>query len=133
MVPVELANHDLKCFQTWKYYLASSYVQVQSDHSPLKWMQTQSKLTDKVVRWLDFLSEFHFDVVHVPGTRTPVADALSRRPDFYDMASLSALRKLTVRHVWNSGEFLQLAGRYQPPRNAEHSPAAVVAAMQTVQ
>ena len=41
---------------------------------------TQTKLSDKQMRWANFLSQFHFHIAHIPGKLNPVVDALSRRP-----------------------------------------------------
>ena len=73
----------VRCFQQWKHYLCGTYVEVRTDHAPLKYIDKQIKMTDKVARWLDFLSEFNFDGVHVPGVRDAFADGLSRNPAFY--------------------------------------------------
>ena len=45
----------VKCLEIWKYYLHGRKVKVETDHAPLKYFQTQQKVTYKVVRWLDFL------------------------------------------------------------------------------
>ena len=71
------------CLQQWKPYLVGRHFHIRSDHSPLKYYQTQEKLTDKLVRQLDFLSEFRFTVLHIPGKDNTAADGLSRRPDHY--------------------------------------------------
>ena len=73
----------VKCFQVWKHYLADVEIEVRTDHSPLKYFHTQGKLTDKLVRWLDFLSEFQFTIVHVPRDQNIGADGLSKTPAFY--------------------------------------------------
>ena len=40
----------------------------------------QKKLSEKKMRWENFLSQFHFQFAYVSGKQNPVADALSRRP-----------------------------------------------------
>ena len=74
----------IKCLQTWKHYVAGQHIEIRTDHAPLKWFRTQAKLSDKIVRWLDFLSEFDFTIVHVPRTENMAADAFSKTPTFYD-------------------------------------------------
>ena len=41
---------------------------------------TQTKLSDKQMRWANFLSQFNFHIAHIAGKHNQVADALSRRP-----------------------------------------------------
>ena len=40
----------------------------------------QTKLSDKQMRWANFLSQFHFHIAHIASKHNQVADALSRRP-----------------------------------------------------
>ena len=40
----------------------------------------QTKLSEKQMRWANFLSQFHFHITHVAGKQNPVVDASSRRP-----------------------------------------------------
>ena len=49
-----------------------------SDHHSLKFPQTQPLLSRRQARWLEFLAEFGFDIVHRPGKSNVVADTLSR-------------------------------------------------------
>ena len=53
---------------------------VQTDHQTLRYFLTQTKLSKKHMRWTNFLSMFHFQIVHVKGKKNIVADALSRKP-----------------------------------------------------
>src|SRR5262249_51418773 len=41
-------------------------------------IRTQKQLTAKQSRWIQFLDEFNFQLVHTPGSKNQVADALSR-------------------------------------------------------
>ena len=65
----------------WRHFLLGTRFVIRSDHASLRYLQTQPNLSRRQARTLDFLSSFDFDVVHVPGKRNVVADALSRRPD----------------------------------------------------
>ena len=49
-----------------------------TDHYSLQYLRTQPQLSKRQARWLDFIAEFDFDVVHKPGKSNVVADALSR-------------------------------------------------------
>lgn len=40
-------------------------------------------LNKRQIRWLEFLSEFSFKIMHQRGKDMVVPDALSRRPDLY--------------------------------------------------
>ena len=55
---------------------------IKSDHNSLIYLKRQKQVnTGRLVRWLDFLSQYGFDIVYIPGPTNKVADALSRPPD----------------------------------------------------
>ena len=67
----------------WATLLLRPYLQPQrftlkTDHEALKWLFKQEEATGKLARWRLRLQEFEFDVIHVPGKKNQVADALSR-------------------------------------------------------
>jgi hypothetical protein len=51
----------------WQQYLWGERFVLESDHQPLKWILTNTKLTGKLARWALMLSEFDIEVVHRPG------------------------------------------------------------------
>ena len=63
----------IQALDTWKHYLLGTPFVLRTDHQSLRYFMTQTKLSDKQMRWANFLSQFHFHIAHVP-------DALSRRP-----------------------------------------------------
>jgi hypothetical protein len=63
----------------WRQYLYGERLQLESDHQPLQWILTNSKLTGKLARWALMLSVFDFKVVHKPGIDNEM-DCLSRFP-----------------------------------------------------
>ena len=65
---------------TWKHYLLGTPIVLRTDHQSLKYFLTQTKLSDKQMRWANFLSQFNFHIAHIAGKHNQVANALSRRP-----------------------------------------------------
>jgi hypothetical protein len=62
----------------WRCYLeGATAVELQTDHHPLTYLQTQPNLSRKQARWLEFLSRFNYTWKYIPG-RTNVADPISR-------------------------------------------------------
>ena len=53
-----------------------------TDHESLKYLLTQKSLSGRQVRWLEKLSEFDFEIHHIPGTENLLPDALSRLYEF---------------------------------------------------
>ena len=70
----------LHALNTWKHYLLGTPFVLRTDHQSLKYFLTQTKLSDKQMRWANFLSQFNFNIAHIAGKHNQVADALSQRP-----------------------------------------------------
>ena len=111
----------VKCFMVWKHYLADVETEVRSDHSPLKFFHSQAQLSDKIVRWLDFLSEFDFSVVHVPRELNTGADGFSKTPSFYGDAVMMLEAGLAVV-IYTLSEIFEASNYY----NYVHQCAAAV-------
>jgi transposase InsO family protein len=70
----------IECMKHWYPQLAGTQFEVLTDHAPLRHWKTQRVLSRRQLRWLDFLSNFDFDITHIPGITNTAADALSRYP-----------------------------------------------------
>ena len=68
----------IHALRTWRHYLAGRKFKVVTDHYSLQYLRTQPNLSKRQARWLDFIAEFDFEIVHKPGKSNVVADALSR-------------------------------------------------------
>ena len=68
----------IHALRTWRHYLLGKKFIIVTDHHSLKFLQTQPQLSRRQARWLEFLAEFDFEIVHRPGKSNVVADALSR-------------------------------------------------------
>ena len=64
--------------RNWRVYLHGQSFIVRTDHFPLKYLETQSNLSQRQVRWLETLVEFEFKIIPIKGKSNYVADALSR-------------------------------------------------------
>ena len=70
----------VECMKHWYPQLMGIRFEVLTDHAPLQHWKTQRQLSKRQLRWLEFLSEFDFDIKHIPGISNTAADALSRYP-----------------------------------------------------
>jgi hypothetical protein len=50
--------------------------ELRTDHSGLKYLFGQPTLNARKRRWLEFLSEYDFDIKHIKGKENKVVDAL---------------------------------------------------------
>ncbi len=51
-----------------------------TDHAALTYLQSSAGVHRRNVRWLEFLSQFDFEIAHIRGKENVVADSLSRIP-----------------------------------------------------
>ncbi|GBG79180.1 hypothetical protein CBR_g28896 [Chara braunii] len=59
------------------------HFKVYLDHETLRWLKTQAKMTPKLTRWAAEIDQFDFELKPVKGKYNVVADALSRRSDYF--------------------------------------------------
>ena len=71
----------VQCFECWRPELqGSAYpIQVLTDHQNLVYFMTTKQLSQRQVRWSEFLSQFDFIIKHRPGAQNKKPDALTRR------------------------------------------------------
>jgi hypothetical protein len=97
----------------WRQYLYGERFQLESDHQPLQWILTNSKLTGKLARWALMLSEFDFKVVHKPGVDNEM-DCLSGFPQAETRDSTGVRQEGDLEEaavlVWPAASCLAWAG-----------------------
>ncbi|GBG93019.1 hypothetical protein CBR_g58181 [Chara braunii] len=72
-----------KVLEHWKHYLLGRHFKVYLDHETLRWLMTQAKMTPKLTRWAAEIDQYDFELKPVKGKYNVVADALSRRSDYF--------------------------------------------------
>ena len=63
----------------FRHYLLGRKFTVRSDHSSLRWLMGFKEPQGQLARWLEYISEYDFKIVHRAGKRHDNADALSRQ------------------------------------------------------
>ena len=67
------ATHDLElaaigpALRKWRHYLMGKRFEVRRDHNGLKYLFDQPSLNARKNKWLEFLSEYEFDINHIKG------------------------------------------------------------------
>jgi len=69
----------IHCLKIWRHYLHGTKFTIETDHASLKYFMTQKNLSGRQARWSEFLQDFDFEIVYIPGKSNAVADALSRK------------------------------------------------------
>ena len=63
----------------WKHYLMGKETVIHTDHQPLQYLHSQTKLQQsRHYRWMGFLQQFHLVIRYKKGIQNKVADMLSR-------------------------------------------------------
>jgi hypothetical protein len=63
----------------WQHYIMGRKFLLLMDNSGVKYLFSQPNLNARQARWLAFLSEFDFEVIHIKGKENKVEYDLSRR------------------------------------------------------
>jgi hypothetical protein len=88
------ATHDLELamivhtLKMWRNYLMGKKFELRTDHFGLKHLFGQPTLNARQTRWLEFLSEYDFEIKHIKGKENQVFDALSRRDHEVHIANI---------------------------------------------
>jgi hypothetical protein len=67
------ATHDLElsaivhALNMWRHYLMGKRFELRTDHSGLKYLFEQATLNSRKIRWMEFLSEYVFDIKNIKG------------------------------------------------------------------
>ncbi|KAJ9531760.1 hypothetical protein QJQ45_021907 [Haematococcus lacustris] len=70
----------IRAMQEWRCYLDGAvHVTIVTDHNPLIYPKTQTNLSRRQARWMEFLARFDHHIEYKPG-KGNVADPLSRNP-----------------------------------------------------
>src|SRR5262249_14002359 len=71
----------IQALKDWERYLMSVHIQIHilTDHKNLEHFMTKQYLTQRQVRWMEFLSQFNFKITFILGKTNTKADALTRR------------------------------------------------------
>ena len=76
----------VECFKEWRAYLEGPKYQVivYTDHKNLTYFASTKVLNRRQVRWSEELSKYNFLITYRKGEENSRADALSRRPDYFE-------------------------------------------------
>ncbi|GKA61709.1 putative reverse transcriptase domain-containing protein [Tanacetum coccineum] len=78
-------THDLELgavvfsLRLWRHYLYGTKCVVFTDHKSLQYILDQKELNLRQRRWIELLSDYHYEIRYHPGKANVVADALSQK------------------------------------------------------
>jgi hypothetical protein len=117
------ATHDLELaaivhsLRKWRHYLMGKRFELITDHNGLKYLFDQPILNVRQTRWLEFLSEYDFDIKHIKGKENKVANALSRRVPELHATSISMyqsdLKDRIIEVSISDLQYKELVGKLQ--------------------
>jgi ribonuclease HI len=100
------ANHDLEleaiihALKMWRHYLMGNKFEIRIDHFGMKHMFGKPILNAKKTRWLEFLSEYDFEIKHIRGKENEVVDALNRRAHEVQIAAIKMYKNILKQKWW---------------------------------
>jgi hypothetical protein len=75
---LELESRE-NALRMWRHYLMGKIFEMRIDHSGLKYLLGKPTLNARKNKWLDFLSEYDFDIKNIKGKENKVVDSLNIR------------------------------------------------------
>ena len=72
----------VQAIKHWSYYLAYKEFNLHTNHEALKYLNSQSNVNKRNVKWVSILQQFTFSSKHQSGILNKVTDGLSRRTNF---------------------------------------------------
>lgn len=68
----------VESLKRFRHLLIGVQFRIFTDHKGLEWLTTQKRLSPRQTRWLELISEFDYEIIHIPSEENVLADALSR-------------------------------------------------------
>lgn len=92
----------IRALVEWRHYIQGSpfVTTIFSDHKNLTYYRNPQRLSPRQARWFLTLSEYNFELKHLPGTQMIQSDALSRRPDLCQDEDEPELVTMLPEHVF---------------------------------
>ena len=69
----------VQALRYWRYYLLPQEFMLYSDHEALKYLNFQKRLNARHSKWVEFLQDYTFVLIHKAVVENKVTDAFSRR------------------------------------------------------
>ncbi|XP_078433688.1 uncharacterized protein LOC144704982 [Wolffia australiana] len=97
---------EVACDASERHYFLPKEFILYSDHSALRHLHDQRKVSDRHARWIEYLQDYTFVIRPKKGKENAVTDVLSRRPHVLNVAKVQLLGFEQVKeHYDDSPDF----------------------------
>jgi hypothetical protein len=117
------ATHDLElsaivhALSMWRDSIMGKKSELRTDHIGIKYLFEQLTLNVRKTRWMEFLSEYDFNINHIKGKENKVSDALSRRVHVIHATAVSMhqsdLKRIILYGLFTDQHYLQVKENLQ--------------------
>jgi hypothetical protein len=115
---INYATHDLELvaivqtLNMWRHYLMGKIFELRTDHSGLKYLFYKPTLNATKTRWMEFLSEYNFDIKYNKGKENKFVDALNTRVHLIHATTInmhqSDLKSIILDFVVTDQHYIQV-------------------------
>jgi hypothetical protein len=89
MLPMIRISNNCTCIKNVETLPHGRKFELRTNHYGLKHLFGKPTLNARQTRWLEFLSEYDFEIKHIKGKENQVVDALSRRAHEVHIAAIN--------------------------------------------
>ncbi|KAL0411708.1 UNVERIFIED_CONTAM: Transposon Ty3-G Gag-Pol polyprotein [Sesamum latifolium] len=105
----------VRVLETWQHYLWPKEFVIHSDHKALKYIKSQSKLSRRHAKWVEFIESFPYVIKRKKDKENIVTDALSRRCALLSILDAKILGFEFIKDLYaNDVDFDEVFGNCSP-------------------
>ena len=94
----------VKSLKKWRHYLLPKEFIVFTDNQALSFLNRQEKLSQRHIKWMEFMQAYTFSIKHKKGTVNKVVDTLRRRNLMVQRVELESVRISVMKEMYPNDE-----------------------------
>ena len=97
----------VQSLKRWRHYLLPKEFIVFTDNQALSFLNRQEKLSQRHIKWMEFMQAYTFSIKHKKGTVNKVVDTLSRRNPMVQRVELESVGVSFMKEMYPNDEYFK--------------------------